>query len=499
MSKRANGGNGAGQAPEVIVIGGGLAGLGSALALSEQGWSVTVLEASERLGGRASSWIDEKTGDAIPIGPHIFLSEYPNLRAMLRTLGTEDRIYWQPGDQFISMLDGERETTMRLDRRLPPPMPFVPSVFGDKSVSLIDKLSNFGVTTLAMGLSEAEIDRFDDIDALTLLRDRGVTDRYIDAFWRFVGLSIMNVPLEECSAASILRFHQKLVGYRQFDVGFADGGLGDIYVPAARAAIERAGGTIRLSARVRRVRIDAGRVLGVELEDGERIDAAHVISTLPASALLGILDDPAHFGLERRDLERFLPCPYLSVFLWFDRKVTDRRFWARAYRADDYNCDFYDWSNFRTGWEHRESVITSNVIDSDRIGHVSDDRVIERTLAEIRENIPGAREAKLVHSRVHRIPMAVHRPRVGTEKARPATSTRVEGFVLAGDWIRTGLPASMESAVASAYLAVDVLLERHGQSARYYRQARPLEGFTGAYARFRSRWSKPATWGAGAR
>ncbi|QNB01462.1 NAD(P)/FAD-dependent oxidoreductase [Massilia sp. Se16.2.3] len=58
-----------------VVVGGGLAGSSCAVALAGRGVEVTVLEAGERLGGRASSWRDGHTGDTVDIGPHIF---HPN-------------------------------------------------------------------------------------------------------------------------------------------------------------------------------------------------------------------------------------------------------------------------------------------------------------------------------------------------------------------------------------------------------------------------------------
>lgn len=77
---------------KAVVVGGGLAGLSCAVALSDRGTEVTVLEAGERLGGRASSWSDEHTGDTVDIGPHIFHSEYRNMLGFLERLGTRHLI-----------------------------------------------------------------------------------------------------------------------------------------------------------------------------------------------------------------------------------------------------------------------------------------------------------------------------------------------------------------------------------------------------------------------
>ena len=168
-------------------------------------------------------------------------------------------------------------------------------------------------------------------------------------------------------------------------------------------------------------------------------------------------------GLRSHSL-KFEPCPYLCIYLWFDRKLSDRAFWARAFRAEDFNCDFYDLSRFREGWEERPSVIASNIIYSERAGSLSDSEIVAKTREELAEFLPETKEAKLVHSVVNRVPMAIHCPRPGTENLRPPTRTAVKGLYLAGDWIKTGFPSSMESACRAGFLAADAILEDGGRS-----------------------------------
>lgn len=59
----------------VVIVGGGLAGLTAAFALQTCGVQVAVSEREAQLGGRAGSVRDAVTGDTVDLGPHIFLSE----------------------------------------------------------------------------------------------------------------------------------------------------------------------------------------------------------------------------------------------------------------------------------------------------------------------------------------------------------------------------------------------------------------------------------------
>ena len=94
---------------------------------------------------------------------------------------------------------------------------------------------------------------------------------------------------------------------------------------------------------------------------------------------------------------------------------------------------------------------------------MTDDQIIAATMGELADYLPDIAHARLKHTSVHRIPMGVPAPHPGTEQLRPDNATPVAGFYLAGDWTRTGLPASMESAVRSAYLAAEKILEAAGK------------------------------------
>jgi 15-cis-phytoene desaturase len=446
---------------DVIIIGGGLAGLTAAIGLCESGLRVTLLERDVRLGGRACSWIDHVTGDPVHIGPHIFLSEYLNMFKLLDVLGTRDKIVWATDDMRV--IRGRQEIITKLSR-LPAPLHLMPSMMQDQTVSGLDKLSNVKVTLYALRLTEEDILRLDGVNASHFLRSMGVTQGSIDRFWSFASMGIMNVPVELCSAGALMRFYRYMVGKGTFEVGFADGGLGDLFAPAAKAMIEAHHGEVLLSTEVKRLLGDAHRITGVELSDGRVLTARFYVAALPPPALRRIVRSE---WIERydvfHDLVHFLPSPYISVFLWFDRKLTNLQCWARFPEANDLNTDFYDLSNIHRGWADRPSLICSNIIYSERASHLADDEVVARTVAELSEYIPDAAEARVVHRVVNRIPMAIHCPFPGMERRRPPVQTPVRGLTLAGDWLRTRLPSSMESACKAGFLAAEEILAAIGK------------------------------------
>src|SRR5262249_9544921 len=76
---------------------------------------------------------------------------------------------------------------------------------------------------------------------------------------------------------------------------------------------------------------------------------------------------------------------------------------------------------------------------------------------ELVEALPRARGARLLRSTVVREPRATFSLPPG-QPGRPDTSTSLRGLCLAGDWIETGLPATIESAVRSGHRAAELAL-----------------------------------------
>src|SRR5438552_14752943 len=93
---------------DVVVIGGGFAGLSAAVALAERGFKVAVLERKPALGGRAYSFADPDSSDFVDNGQHVLMGCYTETLDFLKKIGTADKLVFRDSLE-IEMIDASGE------------------------------------------------------------------------------------------------------------------------------------------------------------------------------------------------------------------------------------------------------------------------------------------------------------------------------------------------------------------------------------------------------
>src|SRR5579862_7787412 len=176
--------------PEVIVIGGGLAGLAAAAALGGAGYRVRLLESRPFLGGRATSY--ETGSETIDNCQHVLLRCCVNLLDFYGRLGVRDRIKFSRDFYFIE--PGGRVSTLRRGS-LPAPLHFSGSFLGLRFLSLADKLA-IARAMLAIRREHAARQDLDRISMLEWLWEKRQTPGAIERFWRQVLVSAIHEELD---------------------------------------------------------------------------------------------------------------------------------------------------------------------------------------------------------------------------------------------------------------------------------------------------------------
>lgn len=319
--------------------------------------------------------------------------------------------------------------------------------------------------------SDDYIENLDKWNAAEYLESLGVSPRCIEIFWGFIVLSLLNVPLRRCSAAEFAMLVKKWAHLKHRRFGFPTVGLGDIYVDEAERYIKKRGGMIRRKTAVTKIIYKQGVIDHVVAKTDDsliQIRGDIFVSTINPVLLRPLvaeadLDRSTHSDF-LKTLDIFEGVPYISVNIWFDKKISSKQFWAMLGRRVDgvpyLNTDFYDFSNIYESRKHA-SYIASNIIYSKEHENLSDLEIIERTVDEIRETFPRM-DASVVHSHVHRIPYVIYAPVPGTRAHRHTAATPIPNLYLAGDWVVREVPQCMEAAVRSGYKCAEAIFAQHG-------------------------------------
>ena len=221
-----------------------------------------------------------------------------------------------------------------------------------------------------------------------------------------------------------------------------------MYAEPARAYLERHGSIVRTGAAAT-IHVDRDRVTAVSA-GGERWQPAAVISSVPWFALAETIDGRAPALVATLDHARQMESsPIVTVNLWFDRPVIDEPFIGLPGRAFQW---VFDKRTVFGGTASHLSLVSSG---AGPLIERSNEDLIAEAHRELIEALPDIRVARLVRATVIREPRATFSLAPG-QPARPATETGIRGFYLAGDWIDTGLPATIESAVRSGHRAADL-------------------------------------------
>lgn len=430
--------------PSAIVIGGGLSGLAAAAALGGSGFEVDLFESRGFLGGRATSYpLNTSEGsETIDNCQHILLRCCVNLLDFYGRLGVSDRIEFHKKFYFIE--PGGRVSTMQAGA-LPKPLHFTESFLTMKCFDLRDKIAiGRGLLALQRERKRADLDR---ISMLDWLREKHQTQRAIDRFWQQVLVSAVNEDLDRMAA--IHGFQVFWLGFlatrTSYEMGVPAVPLAELYSPEVWERV----GNVRLNLRspVDRLLFSDGRVSGVASRGIER-RADYYISALPFERLEAL-------GLEV-DVSQFTHSPITGIHLWFDRKITDLPHATLLDRT-------IQWMFNKGEGRYLQLVVSA----SRKLLEMSRSEVIDLAMRELAEFFPAVSEAKLEKAHVVKEVRATFSAAPGLQSLRPGPETRFSNFFMAGDWTRSGWPATMEGAVRSGYIAAEAVAGATGRSEQY--------------------------------
>jgi hypothetical protein len=239
-------------------------------------------------------------------------------------------------------------------------------------------------------------------------------------------------------------------GARAAAIGLPTVPLDRMYAEPARDYVERRGGEVRLQAHatVAGLTRDGGRIAAVDVR-GERIAAGAFVSAVPWYAMADLfvrVPVPPSLAPIIEAARRTPALPIVTVNLWYDRPVMEEPFVGLA--SSDIHWIFDKRAVFGRDASHL-SIVTSA---AEALAPLGNDDLVALAAARVRDTLPGAARARLIRGVVVRERRATFSVAPGVPP-RPGVATDLDNFFIAGDWIDTGLPGTIESAVRAGHQA----------------------------------------------
>jgi hydroxysqualene dehydroxylase len=202
----------AGALKTLAIIGGGWAGLATAVRATQQGWAATVFEMAPQFGGRAREIAHE--GLSMDNGQHILIGAYSECFDLMRTVGVDltTALHRQP--LVLRYPDG---SGLALPSG-PALVAFLRGVAGAQGWSLADRFSLLRAASLWL-LSGFQADDQVTVAQLT----RAVTPRVRELLLDPLCVAALNTPAEQASAKVFLRVMK--------DALFSGAGSADLVLP----------------------------------------------------------------------------------------------------------------------------------------------------------------------------------------------------------------------------------------------------------------------------
>lgn len=210
-------------------------------------------------------------------------------------------------------------------------------------------------------------------------------------------------------------------------------------------------GAVRILHRSAVTTIDrsSGAITAVHTDAGPNA-ADYYVSALPFERLRPLVSDLAV------DWDAFEHSPITGIHLWFDRPVTGLPHATLLDRT-------IQWMFNKSEGRYIQTVVSA----SRGLLEMPRQEIIDLAVRELAEFFPRVREARLEKAQVIKEVRATFSARPGLEALRPMSRTHLKNFFLAGDWTRSGWPATMEGAVRSGYLAAEAVTDAAGMPRRF--------------------------------
>lgn len=422
--------------PDYIIIGGGFAGLSAAVHLSLKGKKVELIEASPKLGGRAYSLIDKNTNTTIDNGQHIIMGCYRDTLEFFRIINAEENLIHQKRLKVNFLKPYFTLASLEVKSGIYP-FNLASGLLRYSAISFNDRLRLLKFF-LKLPLSSNR-----DLSRMTVyewLENENQNEKIKKAFWEILVVGALNTSIYKASAKVFKDILLEIFfkGNRAATIILPGKGLSETYCNEAQKYIEGRGGKVTAGEQVEKLVTEGNKVQNIITNKRVIKEFKYIISAIPYYSLSKILP-----------LENQIPDPgfsyssILTVHIWLKENKLDKTFYGLI------DSDIH-WI-FNHG-----SHLTLVRSDANELMEKSKEEIFELVKKELYKYC-FIEKNNIDDYRIIKEKRATFIPSNDIQYKRPSPEIALSNLYLAGDWINTGLPSTIESAVKSGKLCTEQL------------------------------------------
>ena len=436
---------------DVIVVGGGLAGLTTAFRLSQKGLKVVLLESRPALGGRTASWIQD--GMPMESGLHRYLGFYVALPRLLRDAGLQinDVLVWEDSVEIRSV-HPNKHAVFHLAPWHRPFKTLSSWIANNHFVSLSQKYQLIQFFIRGIAAAQHHPHELDQISIKAYAEHRRLDPELIHTVITPLSTGIFFLPITHYSALAFFGlFLAGLPTLGKLRVGAFAGGMTDVLAAPLGQAITRLGVQVRLNEPVKQLIVSHGQVVGVTTHK-ENLFAKHVVLAASLAPAQGILKESLPASDWLTSLTSLPSTPVVTFQAELSRPLMP--YDHTTFGPGTALASFSEQS--RTTFRHAPGRISVILANPKRYINQSD-QVIAQTIIidSARLGLPIA--DIITRYRITRLPNDFYSLQPGYNHLRPSQRTPIPGLVLAGDYTQQPWFGTMEGAVVSGEIAARIV------------------------------------------
>jgi squalene-associated FAD-dependent desaturase len=421
---------------KVIVVGGGLAGLSASVYLSENNFEVTLLEASPKLGGRTYSIYNPSQKNYYDNGQHILMGCYEETLAFLEKIEMRSKLYEQESLNITFVEKGGKISYLNASKKFYP-LNLLFAILNYKALTFKERLK---VIDFFIDLICCESCDLQNTTVEKWLACKKQSPNSIKALWEILVAGALNTKSKNASAEIFREVITRifLTGNKSSTILIPQTDLSNLFINSAVKFIQKRKGRISTSEKVEQIDFEKNSAIKIKTNKKNYKNFDFVVCAVPSSTVKKI---NCNINLQQY-LPKFEYSPILNMHFWLKENPFKQR--------------FYGLIDSKIHWIfNHSSHITCTTSSANEIISLNNGEIKRLFCSEIELYFPIFNSKMIVDFKIIKEKAATFIPDVDSTIDRKKFLNNFDNLFFAGDWINTGLPSTIESAVLSGRLAYE--------------------------------------------